>query len=172
MPARIINVGIIGCGEAAQVIHIPTLNNMHEWFSITYLCGVSANALEFCSRRVVNHVPKTTSEAAVICASPEVDVVFVISSDEFHPKHTILALRHNKHVMVEKPMAMTKADAHSIIEAEKNSKGRVFVGYMRRYATAFIDAVHEIGGVEKILYARVRGEAHAPTTYIMYSYHN
>ena len=158
MPPKIVNVGIIGCGEATQVLHIPTLNQMHERFNVTYLCGRSHDALKFCSERVINHVPKTTLEAAEVCASSEVDVVFVISSDEFHPKHSILALKHNKHVFVEKPMALTEADAYSIIEAEETSTGRVFVGYMRRYATAFIEAVNEIGGIEKILYARVRGE--------------
>lgn len=157
MPPKIINVGIIGCGEATQVLHIPTLNSMYQLFNITYLCGVSTSSLEFCSKRVLNHEPRTTLDANTLCASSDVDVVFVISASEFHPRHTIMALKHDKHVFVEKPMAMTELEATSIIEAEKLSKGRVFVGFMRRYATAFIDAVEEIGGLDKILYARVRG---------------
>jgi hypothetical protein len=37
------------------------------------------------------------------------------------------------------------------------SKGNVFVGYQRRYAEAFMDAVADVGGMGKIQYARVRG---------------
>lgn len=44
----------------------------------------------------------------------------------------------------------------AIIEAEKVSEGKVFVGYQRRYAPAFLDAVKEVGGLEEIQYARVR----------------
>jgi hypothetical protein len=43
-----------------------------------------------------------------------------------------------------------------LLEAEQKSKGTVMVGYMRRYATAFTDAVKEIGGMSNITYARVR----------------
>lgn len=42
-----------------------------------------------------------------------------------------------KHVFIEKPMAWTLEGADQIIEAEKRTGKSVFVGYMRRYATAF-----------------------------------
>mgnify|MGYP001658929267 CR=1 FL=1 len=54
-------------------------------------------------------------------------------------------------------MALNDRDANAIIEAEKMSEGRVMVGYMRRFAPAFEDAIREIGRMDKILYARVRG---------------
>ena len=73
------------------------------------------------------------------------------NSDEYHAVHTVLALQHNKHVFIEKPMALNERDVNVIIEAEKTSEGKLIVGYMRRY----IDGVNEIGGLNKILYARV-----------------
>lgn len=53
-------------------------------------------------------------------------------------------------------MALSLRDADLIIEAEKSSSGRVMVGYMRRYAAAFQDAVQELGGPQNIVYAKVR----------------
>lgn len=97
-----------------------------------------------------------TSNAQEVCSSPEVDVVVVCNANGYHPLHTILALKHDKYVMVEKPVALCLRDIDAIIEAEKTSKGRVFVGYQRRYAPAFLDAVKEVGSMEKIQYARVR----------------
>lgn len=59
-------------------------------------------------------------------------------------------------MLVEKPLALNYKDLDRIIEAEKGSNGKVFVGYQRRYAEAFLDAVKEVGGMGKIQYARVR----------------
>lgn len=146
-----------GCGQVAQVIHIPTLNHFNEYFKVTYLCDVSEEALKHCQSKVAGSPPPNlTKDATELCSSPDVDLVFVINSTEYHALHAVLALENNKHVFIEKPMAMNNRDAHRIIDAERASKGTVMVGYMRRYATAFLDAVEEIGGLDRITYARVR----------------
>jgi predicted dehydrogenase len=155
---RIVKVGIIGCGEITQVAHIPNLGFLSELFTITYLCDVSAESLKHNAQKVINHVPKTTQDPAQLCASPDVELVFIASSDEYHAAHVIEGLKYDKHVFIEKPMALCLRDADVIIEAEQKSKGKVFVGYMRRYAAAFLDTVKVIGGMDKILYARVRGK--------------
>ncbi len=150
-------VGIIGCGEITQVAHIPTLAFLSDLFTVTYLCDVSDDALQHCRQKIIGHVPQTTRDPVRLCSSPDVDVVLVVNSDEYHTLHTILALQHNKHVFVEKPMALNQRDADAVVEAEKQSNGKVMVGYMRRYAAGFTDALKEIGGMEKVTYARVRG---------------
>ncbi|KAJ5543360.1 Oxidoreductase N-terminal [Penicillium sp. DV-2018c] len=118
-----------------QVTHIPTLNFLSDNFQITYLCGMSL---------------------AHLCASPDVDVVLIASSDIYHVMHARLALQHNKFVFIETPMALSLQEADCIIEAEKHSSGKVMVGYMRRYASGFLDAVKEIGDIDQVQYARVR----------------
>ncbi|KAF5016419.1 hypothetical protein F66182_11905, partial [Fusarium sp. NRRL 66182] len=105
---------------------------------------------------VTNHATKTTPDPAKLCASSDVDGVIIANSDEYHAPHAILALQNNKHVLVEKPLALTKRDILAIIAAERTSRGRVMVGYMRRYAAPLEDALREIGGMDKIIYARVR----------------
>jgi len=49
----------------------------------------------------------------------------VTSADEFHAEHTILGLKHNKHVFLEKPCALTRRDTEAILEVERESKGSV-----------------------------------------------
>ena len=92
-----------------------------------------------------------TTEPQTLCASPDVDVVFVINSDEYHVDHAILALENNKFVFVEKPLALNVRDIERIKSAERNSNGKVMVGYMRRHAAAFVDGVKEIGGMDQVL---------------------
>ncbi|KAH7174156.1 oxidoreductase, partial [Fusarium flagelliforme] len=154
-PERIINVGIIGCGEISQVVHIPTLSFMSDWFRVTYLCDISADALQHCASKVSNAV-ETTQDAAELCSSPQVDAVIIANANEYHVAHAIIALQNDKHVLVEKPLALTMRDALAVEAAEKASRGMLMVGYMRRFAAPFEDAVREIGGMDKILYARVR----------------
>lgn len=92
-----------------------------------------------------------TTEPQTLCASPDVDVVSVINSDEYHVDHSILALENNKFVFVEKPLALNVRDIERIKSAERNSNGKVMVGYMRRHAAAFVDGVKEIGGMDQVL---------------------
>lgn len=158
MAGKIINVGLIGCGEVAQIIHIPTLNYMSSFFRIVHLCDTSPSALAHCAQKVIHASPKpkTTAKAQELCQDPDVDVVFVLSSDEFHVSHAVMALEQGKTVFIEKPMVMNARGLEVLREAERASKGTVMVGYMRRYARAFIDAVAEIGGMDQICYAVVR----------------
>ncbi|KAI1088322.1 hypothetical protein F5B19DRAFT_432297 [Rostrohypoxylon terebratum] len=153
---RVLRVGIIGCGEIAQVAHIPNINFLSHLFRTTYLCDISKDALSYCSTKVNGSVPKTTTDPEVLCSSDEVDVVLIANADAYHVEHGILALKHNKYCLIEKPASVCFRDLDRLIEAEKSSKGKVFVGTMRRFASAFVDAVKEVGGIEKILYARVR----------------
>ncbi|RBA18971.1 hypothetical protein FPRO05_09900 [Fusarium proliferatum] len=153
---RILRIGIIGCGEISQVAHIPNINFLSHKYQTTYLCDISKQALAHCTTRVQGGTPKTTTNAEELCSSPDVDVVLIANADAYHVEHGILALKNDKYCLIEKPAATCFRDIDRLIEAEKASKGKVFVGTMRRYATAFIDAVAEVGGMEKIQYARVR----------------
>lgn len=135
--------------------HIPMLVNLSSYFLITYLCDVSRELIAHVSRRVPS--AKTTTDAREVCSSNDVDAVLICSATAFHPEQCILALQHDKWVLVEKPIALTHRDIDAVIQAEESSKGKVFVGYQRRYAEAFLDAIEEVREL-KIDYVRVRGE--------------
>lgn len=80
----------------------------------------------------------------------------ICNATQYHTEHAILALKNGKSVLVEKPLTSSFQDIDKLQAAEKASKGQVMVGYMRRYAYGFLDAIKEIGGVSQIQYARVR----------------
>jgi predicted dehydrogenase len=129
---------------------------MSHKFATTYLCDVSEQALQHSASKVAGIAPKTTTDAEQLCASDEVDVIIIANATAFHVPHAILALKYDKYCLLEKPAALNYRDIDSLIQAEASSKGRVLVGYMRRYASAFLEAVQEVGGLSKIQYARVR----------------
>lgn len=73
-------------------------------------------------------IPRVTKNATELCSSDDVDVVFVLSNDEYHAEHAILALQHVKCVFVEKPVALNLRDIDRIQQAEKSSKGKLWSG--------------------------------------------
>ena len=132
------------------------LNNLSSYFLTTYLCDVSPSALAHCAKKVTGTTPLTTSSPLELISSPLVDVILICNANAYHASHCILALQHNKPILCEKPLALNYRDIDAILSAESHSTARVFVGYQRRYAAAFLDAIEEVGGMGKIQYARVR----------------
>lgn len=65
---------------------------------------------------------------------PEVDVVFIATPHHLHAQQSIYAMEHKKHVIVEKPMAITLASAKEMIAKARDNGVRLGVIYQRRYA--------------------------------------
>ncbi len=138
-----LRVGIVGCGEAAQVLHLPALGELTELFQVVALCDVSRSVVETLTSR-------TPGAAAFhgyrdLVSSADVDVVLVANPHVHHAEVALAALAQGKHVLVEKPLCVSLSELDSI-EALARRKGLVVqVGYMRRHAEAFLQAAHEIG---------------------------
>ena len=56
-----------------------------------------------------------------LAADPEVDVIYVATPHNFHREHTILALRHGKHVLCEKPFAINAAEAQEMVDVAREA---------------------------------------------------
>ena len=148
-----LRVGIVGCGEAAQILHLPSLHQLAEKFTVSAVCDVSEIVLE----SVGDHwqVPKRFRDYQELIAQPDVDVVLVANPNAFHADVTLAAVEAGKHVLVEKPMCITLREADAIIEARRKAGVIVQVGYMRRYAPAFIRASQLVQAMNAIRLARV-----------------
>ena len=77
-----------------------------------------AAALANCAEYKIPHCFATREE---LCSSPDVDVVFITSPDAMHRDDTLLALKHGKAVLCEKPLAMNTAEAEQMNSAAKSA---------------------------------------------------
>lgn len=101
------------------------------------------------SERVFWYAPAHTNPSPEMLASTTpIDVVLVLTADQFHAEHVIASANAGKHVLIEKPMAQTVAEADAIEQARVDNGVVVFVGYMRRYATALERLKDAIKGKE------------------------
>jgi predicted dehydrogenase len=147
-------VGIIGLGEVAQIIHLPILQTLADRYEIAALCDISPALLQTIGQR--HNVTNLYTDAHALAAQPDLDAVFVLNSDEYHAESAIFAANNHKHVLIEKPMCLTFSEAEAIIRARDAAGVRIMVGYMRRFAPAFTEAVRQVKELDKINYARVR----------------
>jgi len=85
-----------------------------------------ANARDF-------SIPNVFGTPAELCASPEIDAVFVVSPDALHLEHALLAAKYGKHILCEKPLAMNANEVRQMIAAADHASVRLGVAQNMRY---------------------------------------
>jgi predicted dehydrogenase len=151
-----VRVGVIGLGEVAQVIHLPILRELGDRFVVTAICDVSPSLLAAMGDRYAIPASARHDDYRSLVTRDDVDLVFVINSTEYHAECAIAALVAGKHVLIEKPVCLTIREAEEIARARDAAGTVAMVGYMRRFAPAFIRAVEEVQALDAIRYVRVR----------------
>ena len=74
---------------------------------------------------------------------PDIDTVFVCTPNHMHVEHAVAALAHGKHVICEKPLACTPAEATAIVEAAHANSVTIKVGANLRYFSN-VQKAHEL----------------------------
>lgn len=149
-----IRVGIVGCGEVVQILHLPSLYQLGDQFRVTALCDVSQTVLD--SVGETWGVSKRYLDYRELVQQPDVDVVLVTNPHAYHAPVTLAAIAAGKHVLVEKPMCFTPREVDEIVAARDRAGVIVQVGYMRRYAPAFLEACRLVKEMGEIRLAHVR----------------
>lgn len=72
-------------------------------------------------------------DIAALCADPTVEVVYIATPHQFHAPHAVLAAEHGKHIILEKPMALTLADCDVIIAAVERAGVELIIGHTHAY---------------------------------------
>src|SRR6056297_1348817 len=65
--------------------------------------------------------PRAVDRLDPLLSDPEVEAVWVLSPPDLHAEHVITALEAGKHVLCEKPLATTSADAHRMVAAARRT---------------------------------------------------
>jgi phthalate 4,5-cis-dihydrodiol dehydrogenase len=76
------------------------------------------------------------ADLAELVADPAVQAVYIATPHQFHRAHAVLAAEHGKHVILEKPMALTLADCDAIIAAVERSGVHLVVGHTHAFDPA------------------------------------
>ncbi|OLP60886.1 oxidoreductase [Xaviernesmea oryzae] len=125
---KALGVGVIGCGEIAQLMHLPILHEL-PGLRIAALCDLSDTVLSGLSAHY--GVAACYKDYRDLLADPAVDAVVICTFD--HGPVVKAAIEAGKHFIVEKPLAFTAEQARPLVAAAA-AKGLVaLVGYMKLY---------------------------------------
>ena len=127
---KILGVCIVGCGDLGTK-HAERWNTLSN-AQVVSVVDIKPERAEALARICNLDVWHTDHRSAI--EHDGVDVVSVCVPTGLHPEITIFAAEHGKHILCEKPIALTVEDAEAMIEAAQHNNVKLTVGFMRRYS--------------------------------------
>jgi len=121
-----VRIGVVGCGNVATGSYLPFLQRLslgEEPNRVVAACDVDGGRRGVMRERF--GVERFSTDYREVIGDPEVELVLVLTAMPVHGEITRAALEAGKHVLVEKPMAMTLAEARGIVELAKESPGHL-----------------------------------------------
>ena len=108
-----LGMGLVGPGFVG-VHHVDAVRRL-GFADVVAIADVSAASAARAARAL--HVSRSYGEIDAIVADPDVDVVHVTTPNHLHARVTRAAIAHGKHVVSEKPLAMSAGEARDLLEA-------------------------------------------------------
>ena len=147
-----LRVGVVGCGGIAQMMHLPTLAERPDLFTIAGLADIEQDVLDAVGARY--HVDRRVTDFRQLLAAPDIDAIAVFASGG-HRKFVVPALEAGKHVFVEKPLGFNVAEAEEIAAVARRSGRVLMVGYHKRFDPAYQRAREEVQKLKALRYVDV-----------------
>ncbi len=122
--------GIIGCGDVAEHKGGPALYNVAHSRLVAVMSRRPGRAEDFARR---HHAQRYYTNVEALLTDEEVNAVYVATPPNVHAELTEQAARAGKHVLCEKPMAMTVAECRRMIQACRDHGVQLMIAYYRRF---------------------------------------
>jgi phthalate 4,5-cis-dihydrodiol dehydrogenase len=124
MPAHTLRLGAIGLGRAAATM-LPSLI-AHPHVRLTAAADPNPAAR---ARFETDFGGRTYATSAELCATPDVDAVYIASPHQYHAADVLAAANNGKHAIVEKPMALTVEECRMMTDAAESNGTVLVVGH-------------------------------------------
>lgn len=154
------NWGLIGASTIASE-HVIGAIRAHDGDIVNVLSGDEHRGARYAERHAI---PASTTDLEALLATPALDAVYVSTTNDKHYPQAMAAIAAGKHVLCEKPLAMTAAEAAEMVRAAAG-KGVVFAtNHHLRNAGAHlaIRALIADGRIGRVLSVRVFHAVHLP----------
>ncbi len=152
--SSIIRVGIAGAGGIAEVAHIPAFRRLPQ-VEIRAICDVNGQrATKVAAQAGIPHVYETFE---AMLREESLDLVSICTPNVFHAPMAIAAMEEaGCHVLCEKPMATTVADAEAMVATSERTGRKLTIGLHNRYRPEIqvLKRVAQAGELGEIYYAK------------------
>jgi phthalate 4,5-cis-dihydrodiol dehydrogenase len=130
-----LRLGVAGLGRAFSVM-LPTFAGDQR---VTLAAAADPRA-EARQRFTADFGAPTFETVEALCANADIDVVYVATPHQHHAVHACMAARHGRHILVEKPIALTLDDAAKMIEAARSARVQLIVGHSHSFDAPILRA--------------------------------
>jgi predicted dehydrogenase/threonine dehydrogenase-like Zn-dependent dehydrogenase len=129
-----IRMALVGAGEFARGTHLPNLQKLSDQFEIRAICSRSGHNAKSTAKRF--QAGYAATDYNQVLADPDVDAVIIATRHHLHAEMTLKALKAGKHVLVEKPLAITPEELNAIKDycAETLDVPVLLTGFNRRFS--------------------------------------
>ena len=149
-----LKIGIIGCGAIGQIQYLPLLRDLRDHYEIAGISDLSTELMAKLGHDYGIPGELQFTDFNDLIAS-DVDCVVVCNTTSYHAAPAIAAARAGKHVLIEKPMCTTVAEAETIAAAGESVGVVMMVGYMKRHDPAYRYARDLVGRMDDIRFVQI-----------------
>jgi predicted dehydrogenase len=132
---KVVNWGIIGCGNVTEVKSGPAFNRVDNSRLVAVMRRDAEKARDYATR---HNVPKWYSRAEDLINDPEINAVYIATPPNTHASYAIQVMKAGKPAYVEKPMALNPGECQEMIDTSKETGQLLFVAYYRRALPYFL----------------------------------
>ncbi len=150
-----IKVGIIGCGGIANNKHMPALKRLGIIDMVAFCDIEEPRAQKACEQYGASDA-RIYTDYRELLRDERITAVHVLTPNRSHADITVDSLYAGKHVLCEKPMAKTTADAKRMLEAARQTGKILTIGYQNRFRadSIYLKRSCEDGELGEIYYAK------------------
>jgi glucose-fructose oxidoreductase len=136
-----LGVALVGLGNYSTTMLSRALTETKLCYLAGIVTGTPSKATEWSKKY---NIPEKNiynySNYNDIANNDDIDIVYVVLPNSMHAEFSIRALEAGKHVICEKPMALTAEEAMKMIEAARKAKKKLSIGYRMHYDNFFKEA--------------------------------
>ncbi len=150
-----LKIGIIGCGGIANGKHMPSLKGLSDIEMVAF-CDIIEERAEKAAKDYGTADAKVYTDYKELIKDSSIEVIHVCTPNKSHAEISIASMKAGKHVMCEKPMAKTAAEAVEMVKAAKETGKKLTVGYQHRFKqeSTYLKSVVDSGRLGDIYYAK------------------
>ncbi len=150
-----IRAGIIGCGFIANGKHLPSMARVGG-VEVVAFCDLIIEKAQKAAEKYGAPDAQVCVDYHDVIKRDDIDVIHVCTPNSTHAEITVAALKAGKHVMCEKPMAKTAAQAKAMLDAARETGKLLTIGYQNRYRddSLFMKGLCEAGDLGEIYFAK------------------
>ena len=123
--------GVIGSTSWSEHTFSPAIEQARGAELRAVLGSTRAKAADFCQR---HGIEGGYSKLADFVADKSIDAVWIGGPTHMHKEHAVAALKAGKHVLCEKPMAITPAECRAMMRAAKQARRKLQIAYNTRHS--------------------------------------